>query len=112
MCHLLATSDSWTPRPVIAAFGPPEGASVSRCFSTSCALSAITIGGLAASFCTVCEELPDAARGPLFFASLACSTAAGPLMQWCQEMLAKHQTYTREHFEDMPEVRDWVWTDI
>jgi xylulose-5-phosphate/fructose-6-phosphate phosphoketolase len=37
---------------------------------------------------------------------------AGPLMEWCQEMLAKHQTYTREHFEDMPEVRDWVWTDI
>ena len=36
---------------------------------------------------------------------------AGPLMEWCQEMLAKHQTYTREHFEDMPEVRDWVWTD-
>jgi xylulose-5-phosphate/fructose-6-phosphate phosphoketolase len=37
---------------------------------------------------------------------------AGPLMEWCQEMLAKHQTYTREHFEDMPEVRDWVWTDM
>jgi xylulose-5-phosphate/fructose-6-phosphate phosphoketolase len=37
---------------------------------------------------------------------------AGPLMEWCQQMLAKHQTYTREYFEDMPEVRDWVWTDI
>jgi xylulose-5-phosphate/fructose-6-phosphate phosphoketolase len=36
---------------------------------------------------------------------------AGPLMEWCQEMLAKHQTYTREHFEDMPEVRDWIWAD-
>ena len=36
---------------------------------------------------------------------------AGPLMEWCQDMLAKHQTYTREHFEDMPEIRDWVWTD-
>ena len=36
---------------------------------------------------------------------------AGPLVEWCQEMLAKHQTYIREHFEDMPEVRDWVWTD-
>ena len=34
-----------------------------------------------------------------------------PLMEWCQEMLAKHQTYTREHFEDMPEVRDWIWAD-
>ena len=36
---------------------------------------------------------------------------AGPLVEWCQEMLAKHQAYIREHFEDMPEVRDWVWTD-
>jgi xylulose-5-phosphate/fructose-6-phosphate phosphoketolase len=37
---------------------------------------------------------------------------AGPLMARCQDMLARHQTYTREHFEDMPEVRDWVWTDM
>lgn len=36
---------------------------------------------------------------------------AGPLVQWCQEILAKHLSYTREHFEDLPEVRDWVWTD-
>ena len=34
------------------------------------------------------------------------------LMEWCQEMLAKHQTYPREHFENMPKVRDWVWTDF
>jgi xylulose-5-phosphate/fructose-6-phosphate phosphoketolase len=32
-------------------------------------------------------------------------------MQWCETMLSKHQTYTREHFEDLPEVRDWVWSD-
>ena len=36
---------------------------------------------------------------------------AAPIVQWCKDMLGKHQTYTREHFEDMPEVRDWVWTD-
>ena len=36
---------------------------------------------------------------------------AGPLMEWCKEMLAAHQVYTREHFEDMPEVHDWTWTD-
>ena len=36
---------------------------------------------------------------------------AGPLIEWCEGMLAKHQTYTREHFEDLPEVRDWIWTD-
>ena len=35
---------------------------------------------------------------------------AGPVMAWCQDMLAKHQVYTREHFEDLPEVRDWTWT--
>jgi len=36
---------------------------------------------------------------------------ADSVIKWCEEMLAKHQTYTREHFEDMPEVRNWVWTD-
>ncbi len=37
---------------------------------------------------------------------------AGPLIEWCQGMVAQHQVYTREHLEDMPDVRDWVWTDI
>ena len=36
---------------------------------------------------------------------------AGPVVEWCQEMLARHQTRTREHFEDLPEVRDGIWTD-
>jgi xylulose-5-phosphate/fructose-6-phosphate phosphoketolase len=36
---------------------------------------------------------------------------SGPLIEWCQGMLAKHLAYTREYLEDMPEVRDWVWTD-
>ena len=34
-----------------------------------------------------------------------------PLIAECNEMLEKHTTYIRENFEDMPEVRDWVWTD-
>ena len=29
----------------------------------------------------------------------------------CQEMLAKHEVYVKSNLEDMPEVRDWVWTD-
>jgi phosphoketolase len=28
----------------------------------------------------------------------------------CQVMLAKHEAYTRAYLEDMPEVRDWVWS--
>jgi len=26
-------------------------------------------------------------------------------------MLARHESYIREHLEDMPEVREWTWTD-
>ena len=32
------------------------------------------------------------------------------LIEHCQDMLARHDTYVREHFDDMPEVRDWVWS--
>jgi xylulose-5-phosphate/fructose-6-phosphate phosphoketolase len=34
-----------------------------------------------------------------------------PLIRECDALLARHHTYVREHFEDLPEVRDWVWTD-
>jgi xylulose-5-phosphate/fructose-6-phosphate phosphoketolase len=32
------------------------------------------------------------------------------LLEHCQEMLARHHEYVREHLDDMPEVRDWVWS--
>jgi xylulose-5-phosphate/fructose-6-phosphate phosphoketolase len=33
------------------------------------------------------------------------------LIQECNDMLTRHRSYVRTNFEDMPEVRDWVWTD-
>jgi xylulose-5-phosphate/fructose-6-phosphate phosphoketolase len=34
---------------------------------------------------------------------------AAALEQHCHSMLERHASYVREHFEDMPEVRDWRW---
>ena len=36
---------------------------------------------------------------------------AGPLVRPCDAQLARHHDYAREHLDDMPEVRDWTWTD-
>jgi xylulose-5-phosphate/fructose-6-phosphate phosphoketolase len=33
------------------------------------------------------------------------------LIAECNDLLAKHHSYVRTNLEDMPEVRDWVWTD-
>jgi xylulose-5-phosphate/fructose-6-phosphate phosphoketolase len=33
------------------------------------------------------------------------------LIAECNDLLTKHQTYVRANLEDMPEVRDWVWTN-
>ncbi|HEU0003463.1 MAG TPA: phosphoketolase family protein [Ktedonobacteraceae bacterium] len=34
-----------------------------------------------------------------------------PLIAECNDMLDKHKEYVRANLEDMPEIRDWVWTD-
>ncbi len=32
------------------------------------------------------------------------------LVTHCESQLARHHDYVREHLEDLPEIRDWVWT--
>ena len=39
------------------------------------------------------------------------SQLTAPLIAECDDMLTKHHAYVRSNFQDMPEVRDWVWTD-
>ncbi len=34
---------------------------------------------------------------------------AGEIISRFQEKLAEHETYIREHGEDLPEVRNWRW---
>jgi xylulose-5-phosphate/fructose-6-phosphate phosphoketolase len=33
------------------------------------------------------------------------------LVSHCETQLARHEAYVAEHFEDLPEVRDWTWPD-
>jgi xylulose-5-phosphate/fructose-6-phosphate phosphoketolase len=33
------------------------------------------------------------------------------LIQECRDMLTRHHSYVRANLEDMPEVRDWIWTN-
>ena len=37
---------------------------------------------------------------------------APKLVEACRDMLARHQRYVREHLEDIPEVRDWTWSEV
>jgi xylulose-5-phosphate/fructose-6-phosphate phosphoketolase len=36
---------------------------------------------------------------------------AEALEQACRDVLKRHSAYVREHFDDMPEIRDWTWPD-
>jgi len=35
---------------------------------------------------------------------------ASALEDHCRDMLARHHRYIREHLEDLPEVREWIWS--
>lgn len=35
---------------------------------------------------------------------------ADELVDFCRRQLDAHALYIREHFEDLPEIRDWLWT--
>jgi xylulose-5-phosphate/fructose-6-phosphate phosphoketolase len=37
--------------------------------------------------------------------------SSGPLTEWCHQQLEKHERYIRDEGEDLPEIRDWVWSD-
>lgn len=37
-------------------------------------------------------------------------TGAAELVDLCRRQLDAHARYIREHFEDLPEIRDWAWT--
>ena len=36
---------------------------------------------------------------------------APDLIQQCERMLGDHQEYVRDHLEDPPAIRNWIWTD-
>ena len=56
----------------------------------------------ASRFHLVMDAINNAGRTPL---------GASDLKRWCEERIAEHERYVVEHFEDLPEVRDWVLGD-
>lgn len=36
---------------------------------------------------------------------------AGALIAYCTGLLEEHERYIRQHFDDLPEIKDWVWSE-
>ncbi|MGH9618933.1 MAG: hypothetical protein ACRD45_04350 [Bryobacteraceae bacterium] len=37
---------------------------------------------------------------------------APELIEQFEQRIGEAVAYSKEHLEDMPEIRDWVWTDV
>ncbi len=62
----------------------------------------MTVRNRASRYHLVLDAINNARRLP---------RGATELKTWCEQQLAKHETYVVEHLEDMPEVRDWTLGD-
>ncbi len=54
-------------------------------------------------------------RYHLWIEAMRCATRphelTPALIAECDDLITRHKAYVRANLEDMPEVRDWVWTD-
>ncbi|MEO8287481.1 MAG: phosphoketolase family protein [Chloroflexota bacterium] len=58
--------------------------------------------------------LNDMSRYHLAIDAMNCATrlraSTAPLIDECRTLIQRAVAYSREHFEDMPEISNWVWT--
>jgi xylulose-5-phosphate/fructose-6-phosphate phosphoketolase len=59
----------------------------------------MTVKNKTSRFHLVIDALNNSGRTP---------KGASDLKAWCEAKLVEHESYVREHLEDMPEVKDWV----
>ena len=48
----------------------------------------------------------DGARGPAVMWA-----HGGALIAYCTGLLEEHERYIRQHFDDLPVIKDWVWSE-
>jgi len=50
----------------------------------------------------ICLDVPRYVRDML--------RGSGALIEHCTTLLREHEVYIRQHFDDLPEIKDWVWS--
>ncbi len=60
----------------------------------------MTVLNRASRYHLVMDAIHNARRAP---------SGSAALLDWCRAQLDRHHDYVRDHLEDMPEIRDWVW---